>query len=174
MRPRMSDAYRRIQAGGVYMVNFSPQAGQVIDPAVPDYVVNLVLRTPPLIRAGFNRPPRWLVMSPGVFLPIPPATPGEFFDDAESHVLTIGVRKTRVKDFTDDTGARIEIGREETCRDPRLMRRLIRLWHALADDDPASRLFADQVTYEVMESLARRTNVRSRPPRRGSERLTHG
>jgi AraC family transcriptional regulator len=178
MRPQLHrsvvpEAYRTIRAGAVYMINMSPPAGQVIDPAVPELVLHLVLRTPPLIRVGFNRPPRWLVMSPGVMLAVPPDTAGEFIDDSSAHVLTIGIPKARVADFTEDTGARIEIRREETFRDPRLMRQLIRLWHALADDAPARRLYADRVTFSVLQTLARRTNVRRRPPLRGNERLTH-
>jgi AraC family transcriptional regulator len=173
-RSVVPEAHRTIRAGSVYMINMSPPAGQVIDPAVPELVLHLVLRTPPLLRVGFNRPPRWLVMSPGVLLAVPPDTPGEFIDDSDAHVLTIGIPKARVEDFTADTGARIEIPREEPFRDPRLMRLLIRLWHALADDAPASRLFADRVTYEVLHTLARRTNVRLHSPHRRSERLTHG
>jgi AraC family transcriptional regulator len=172
-RSVVPEAYRTIRAGAVYMINMSPPAGQVIDPAVPELVLHLVLRTPPLLRVGFNRPPRWLVMSPGVLLAVPPDTAGEFIDDSASQVLTIGIPSARVADFTEDTGAHIEIRREETFRDPRLMRLLIQLWHALADDAPASRLFADRVTYAVLHTLARRTNVRLHPPRRGSERLTH-
>jgi AraC family transcriptional regulator len=172
-RSVVPETYRTIQAGAVYMINMSPPAGQVIDPPVPEYVLHLVLSTPPLLRVGFNRPPRWLVMSPGVLLAAPPDTAGEFVADGDSHVLTIGLPKTRVADFTEDTGARVEIRREETFRDPRLMRQLIRLWHALARDASASRLFADHVTCAVLHTLARRTNARPRPPRRGSERLTH-
>ena len=172
-RPVMPEAHRRIHAGGVYMINMSPPPGQVIDPAVPEYVLHLVLRTPPLLRVGFNRPPRWLVMSPGALLAVPPDTPGEFIDDVDSHVLTIGIPKARAADFIADSGARIEIRREETFRDLRLMRQLIRLWHALADNAPASRLFADHVTDAVLHTLAQRTNAPLRPPPRGSERLTN-
>jgi AraC family transcriptional regulator len=172
-RSVVPEAHQTIRAGAVYMINMSPPAGQVIDPPVPEYVLHLVLSTPPLLRVGFNRPPRWLVMSPGVLLAVPPDTAGEFIDDSSSHVLTIGIPKARVADFTEDSGTRVEIRREETFRDPRLMRELIQLWHALANDAPASRLFADQVTSAVLQSLALRTNVRLRPPRRGSERLTH-
>jgi hypothetical protein len=43
-----------------------------------------VLRTPPLIHVGFNRAPRWLVMSPGVILAAPPDTTGEFIADGVS------------------------------------------------------------------------------------------
>jgi AraC family transcriptional regulator len=151
----------------------SPPAGQVIDPPVPEVVLHLVLATPAMIRVGFNRPPRWLVMSPGVLLAAPPDTAGEFVADGDSHVLTIGIPKTRVADFTEDSGARVEIRQEQLFRDPRIMRQMISLWHALDDQAPAARLFADQVTCSILDTLARRTNDRQRSPRRGSERLTH-
>jgi AraC family transcriptional regulator len=172
-RSVVPEAYRTIDAGSVYMINMSPPAGQVIDPPVPEVVLHLVLATPPLIRVGFNRPPRWLVMSPGVLLAAPPDTAGEFIADGDSHVLTIGIPKARVADFTEDSGARVEVRHEQLFRDPRIMRQMIELWHALADQEPASRLFADQVTCSILERLARRTNDRRQPPRRGSERLTH-
>ena len=37
------------------------------------------------------------------------------------------------------------------------MRQLLRLWHELADDAPASRMFADQVMRTLLETLARRS-----------------
>ncbi len=173
-RSVVREAYRTINAGPVYMINMTPPAGQAFDPAVPEVVLHLVLGTPPLLRVGFNRPTRWLVMSPGVMIAAPPDTVGEFTSDGESHVLTIAIPKALVVDFTEATGARVEIRQEETFRDPRLMRQLIDLWHVLADDAPASRLFADQVTRAVLQTLARRTNDCVRPPRHGRahERLT--
>jgi AraC-like DNA-binding protein len=159
-RSVVPEAYRTIDAGPVHMINMSPPAGAVVDPAVPEYAVHLVLGTPPLLQVGFNRPPRWLTMSPGVLLVSPPDTDCDFISDGTSHVLTVAIPKAHVEDFTRDTGARVEIRREETFRDPRLMRQLIRLWHTLEDEAPASALFADQVMREVLHTLARRTDTR--------------
>jgi AraC family transcriptional regulator len=170
-RSVVPESYRVIEAGPVHMINMSPPAGAVVDPPVPEYAVHLVLRTPPLLQVGFNRKPRWLVMSPGVILAAPPDTAGDFIADGLSHVLTITIPKARVEDFTLDSGARIEIRQEETFRDPRLMRQLIRLWHKLTDDAPASRMFADQVMREVLHTLARRTD-RHIPARHARERLS--
>jgi AraC family transcriptional regulator len=150
---------RIIDAGPVRMINISPPAGAVVDPAVPEYAVNLVLRTPPLFQVGFNRQPRWLVMSPGVILVAPPDTAADFIVDGPSHILTIAIPKSHVEDFTKDSGARIDIRDEETFREPRLMRQLIRLWHRLAGDEPAGRMFADQVMREVLHTLAWRTDA---------------
>jgi AraC family transcriptional regulator len=161
---------RVVDAGPVHVINMSPPAGTVVDPPVPEYAVNLVLRTPPLLQVGFNRRPRWLVMSPGVILVVPPDTAGDFVADGPSHVLTISIPKAHVEDFTQDSGARVDIRQEETFREPRLMRQLIRLWHKLADDAPASRMFADQVMREVLHTLARRTDAHI-PARHARERL---
>jgi len=159
-----------IDAGPVHMINVScPPA--VVVPPVPEYAVHLVLRTPPLLQVGFNRPPRWLVMSPGVILVAPPDTAGDYVADTSSHVLTITIPKACVEDFTRDSGARVDIRQEETFREPRLMRQIIRLWHELADDAPASRMFADQVMREVLHALARRTDVHI-PARHARERLS--
>jgi AraC family transcriptional regulator len=164
------EAPRIVDGGPVHMVNMSPPAGAVVDPPVPEYAVHLVLQTPPLLQVGFNRPPRWLVMSPGVILATPPDTASDFIADGPSHVLTMAIPTARVEDFTEDSGARVDVQREETFREPRLMRQLIKLWHALADAAPASRLFADQVMREVLHTLARRTDSRV-PERRAGERL---
>lgn len=169
-RSVVPEAHRIIEAGPVHMINMSPPAGAVVDPPVPEYAVHLVLRTPPLLQVGFNRPPRWLVMSPGVILVAPPETAGDFIADGPSHVLTMTIPKARVEDFTRDSGARVDIRLEETFREPRLQRQLIRLWHELADDAPASRMFADQVMREVLHRLARRTDAHF-PARHAHERL---
>ena len=132
--------------------------------------MHLVLRTPPLLQVGFNRRPRWLVMSPGVIVAAPPDTAGDFDADRPSHVLTITIPKAHVEDFSQDSGARVDIRREEAFRAPRLARQLIRLWHKLADDEPASRMFADQVMREVMHTLAWRTDA-DIPARHARERL---
>ena len=74
-RSVVPEAFRAIEAGPVHMINVSPPAGAVVDPAVPEYALHLVLSTPPLLRVGFNRPVRWLAMSPGVMLITPPDHP---------------------------------------------------------------------------------------------------
>ena len=164
--------HRVIQGGSVHMINFLPPAGVAVDPPVPEYAVHLVLRTPPLIQVGFNRPPRWLVMSPGVILAVPPNTAGDFIADDVSHILTMMIPKACVDDFTQDSGRHVEIRREETFREPRLMRHLIRLWNELADDAPAGGLFADQVMGEVLHTLAARINVQRPSPRHARERIS--
>ncbi len=166
------DEYRAIQAGPVEMINFLPPAGVAIDPAVPRYAVHLVLRTPGLIQVGFNRPPRWLVMSPGVILAAPPDTEGEFIADDVSHILSTMIPKERVEDFTRDSGLRVEIVNEETFRQPRLVRHLIRLWNELADDAPGSGLLADQVMTEMLHTLAARTRAQRPAPRHARERMS--
>ena len=156
-RSVVPEAYRAIDAGAVHMINMSPPGGAVVDPAVPEYAVHLVLSTPPLLQVGFNRPPRWLTMSPGVILVSPPDTDCDFIAEGPSHVLTVAIPKAHVEDFMRDSGARVEVRREETFREPKLARQLIRLWHTLTDEGPASRLFADQVMRHVLDTLARRT-----------------
>lgn len=174
-RPQMHrsivpEAYHPVEAGPVHMINMAPPAGAVVDPAVPEYAVHLVLQTPPLLQVGFNRPPRWLVMSPGVILVAPPDTAGDFIADGPSHVLTMTIPKAHAEDFTRDSGARIDIRQEELFRDPRIANQLIQLWHTLADEAPAARLFADQVMRVVLHTLARRTEARL-PARHARERL---
>jgi AraC-like DNA-binding protein len=170
-RSVVPDVGRIIDAGPVHLINILCPAGLVVDPPVPEYAVHLVLRTPPLLQVGFNRRPRWLAMSPGLILAAPPDTTGDFDADRPSHVLTITIPRAHVEDFTQDSGARIDIRREEAFRAPRLARQIIRLWHKLADDEPASRMFADQVMREVMHTLARRTDARI-PARHPRERLS--
>jgi AraC family transcriptional regulator len=169
-RSVMPEADRIIDAGPVHLINVSPPGGAVVDPPVPEYAVHLLLRTPPLLQVGFNRRPRWLATWPGAILVAPPDTPGDFVVDGPSHVLTMTIPKARVEDFTQDSGARIDIRQEETFREPRLVRQLIRLWHKLADDAPASRLLADQVMREVLHTLAWRTDGHI-PVRHARERL---
>lgn len=166
-RSVVPEDYRTVAAGPVHMINMSPPAGAVVDPAVPEYAVHLVLQTPPLLQVGFNRRPRWLVMSPGVILVAPPDTAGDFIADGPSHVLSLTIPKAHVEDFVRDSGLQIGIRREETFRAPWIQRRLIQLWHKLEDDDAATRLFADQVMREVMQILAQRTDglIEPRPAR---------
>jgi AraC family transcriptional regulator len=170
-RPVVPEALRIVDAGPVHLINMTPPAGAVVDPPVPEYAVHLVLSTPPLLRVGFNRPPRWLVMSPGVLLVAPPDTAGDFIADGPSHLLTMTIPTARVDDFTETSGARIDIRHEEAFRDPQIARQLVRLWHALVDDAPASRLLADQVMRGVLEALSRRTDTRV-AARHARERLS--
>ena len=153
----LPETYRLIQAGPVDLINVTPPAGAVVEPAVPEYAVHLMLRTAPLMRVGFNRPPRWLALWPGAMLLAPPDTACEYVADSPAHVLTVAIPKACVDDFTDATGSRIDIRHEESFRDPRLVQQLVRLWHEAADDVPACRLFADQVMRGVLTTLARRT-----------------
>jgi AraC family transcriptional regulator len=162
---------RSIQAGPVHVINVSPPAGAVVEPPVPEYALHLLLRTAPLLRVGFNRRPRWLAVSPGAMLLAPPDTACEYVADDAAHVLTIAIPKARVEEFTEDSGGRVDIRHEEAFRDPRLVQQLVRLWHELASDAPASRLFADQVMRALLETLARRTDAHV-PPRHGRERLS--
>jgi AraC family transcriptional regulator len=171
-RSVVPEAYRVVEAGPVHMINMSPPAGAVVDPPVPEYAVHLVLRTPPLLQVGFNRPTRWLVMSPGVILAAPPDTAGDFIADGPSHILTMTIPKAFAEDFAADSGARIAVRQEEVFRAPQIAQQLVRLWHALADDAPASRLLADQVMRGVLRTLARRTDGPGHPPaRRAREHL---
>lgn len=169
-RSVVPDEYRIIDAGSVHMINMTPPASAIVDPAVPEYAVHLVLQTPPLIQVGFNRPPRWLAMSPGVLLAAPPDTAGDFIADGPSHILSIVIPKAHVEDFTRDSGAHVAIRQEQPFREPRLTSQLIRLWHSLADEAPSSRLFADHVMREVIQTLARRTQAYI-PVRHARERL---
>ncbi len=172
-RSVVPEEYRTVAAGPVHMINMSPPAGAVVDPPVPEYAVHLVLQTPPLLQVGFNRRPRWLVMSPGTILVAPPDTAGEFIADGPSHVLTMTIPKAHIEDFEADSGARVGVRREETFRAPWLERRLIQLWHKLEDDAPATRMFADQVMREVMHLLARRTDGLVAPNQARERLLAH-
>jgi hypothetical protein len=73
---------RIIEAGAVHLINVSPPAGTVVEPAIPEYALHLLLRTAPLLRVGFNRRPRWLAVSPGPMLIAPPDTSCEYVADA--------------------------------------------------------------------------------------------
>src|SRR5829696_531433 len=158
-RSVVSEEYRAVDAGPVHMINMSPPAGAVVDPPVPEYAVHLVLQTPPLIQVGFNSHPRWLVMSPGVILVAPPDTAGDFIADGPSHVLTITIPKAHVENFTQDSSARIEVRREETFRDPRLMPECIPRRHTVQYRESAGRLFRDQLRRQILQTLARPTET---------------
>ncbi len=163
------DGARAFDAGPVHLINVSCPPAVAVPPAA-EYGVHLVLGTPPLLQVGFNRPPRWLVMSPGVFLVAPPDTGGDYLADAASHVLTMTIPKACVEDFTRDTGVRVEIRQEEAFHAPRLMRQMIRLWHELAGGAPASRMFADEVMRDALQVLIGRTEPK-KAPRQARERL---
>jgi AraC family transcriptional regulator len=163
-------ADRSIPGGPVQMSNVSPPAGAVVEAPVPEYALHLLIRTAPLLRVGFNRRPRWLAVSPGAMLLAPPDTSCEYVSDEAAHVLTFAIAKNHVEDFTQHCGGRVEVRREEAFRDPRLVHQLVRLWHELADDAPASRLFADHVMRSVLETIAERSGSYA-PPRHGRERL---
>jgi AraC family transcriptional regulator len=166
----LPETYRLVQAGPVDLINVSPPAGAVVEPAVPEYAAHLLLDTAPLMRVGFNRPPRWLAVTPGAMLLAPPNTPCEYVADAPAHVLTVAIPKACVDDFTAGTGSQIDIQQEEVLRDPALAQQLVRLWHEAADEAAASTLFADEVMRTLLATLARRTHPRA-AQRRGRERL---
>jgi AraC family transcriptional regulator len=156
---------RVICAGPVHVINVSPPAGAVVEPPVPEYALNLLLQTGPLLRVGFNRPPRWLAVSPGAMLFTPPDTECEFVGESAAHALAVAIPKARVDEYAQETGARIDLRDEQAFRDPRLMQLVVRLWRELADETPGSRLFADHVMRTVLAALAKRTGS---PPRLSS------
>jgi AraC family transcriptional regulator len=172
-RPLVPEEWRTIDAGPVRLSSIVPPAGAVVDPAVPELAVHLVLRTPPLLQVGFNRPARWLVMSPGTFLVAPPDTAGDFISDGTSHVVTMAIPTAHVDAFERDARTRVGIRNEETFRDSRLMQRIVRLWRELRAEAPTSRLLADQVMRETLEALAQRTDGPV-PLRHARERLGAG
>ncbi len=165
---------RVIPAGPVHLINVSPPAGQVVEAPVPEYALNLLLDTAPLLRVGFNRPPRWLAVSPGAMLFTPPDTSCEFIGESSAHVLAVSIPKSHVEAVAQDTGTRIDLREEAAFRDPRLAQLLVRLWHELSTDTPDRRLLADHVMRAVIDMLATRTGSASRlSARAGRERLTH-
>jgi AraC family transcriptional regulator len=171
-RSVVPEALRVIEAGPVHLINVTPPAGPGVDPSVPEYALHLVLSTPPLLRIGFNRPLRWLAMSPGVMLVTPPDTACDFIADGPSHVLTIAIPKARVEDFAETSRTRVEVRREEVFRQPHLEQQIVRLWHKLVDDEAGSGLFADQVMRAVMQTLAWRTEPHA-PTRHAPSAAAH-
>jgi AraC family transcriptional regulator len=163
---------RIIAAGPMQMINVSPPAGGVIEPPIPEYALHLLLRSAPLLRVGFNRRPRWLAVSPGAMVVAPPDTACEYIADAAAHVLTVAIPKTYAEEYARDAGTRIEVRREEVFRDPRLVRQIVRLWHELADEGPATQLLADHVMRTLLDMLARHT-IRRIDSRSSRERLTN-
>ncbi len=153
---------RVIHAGPLHVINVSPPPGRVIDPSAPEFALNVLLETAPLLRVGFNRPPRWLAVSPGSMVATPPDTACEFIGEAAAHVLAVVIPKTAVDAVAQETGARIDLRQEQAFRDPRLGQQLVRLWHAVADDAPASHLLADHVMRTVIDALAARTGTAAR------------
>ena len=162
-----------IAAGPVHVVNVSPPAGRVVEAPVPEFALNLLLETAPLLRVGFNRPPRWLAVSSGSMLFTPADTACEFIGEAPAHVLAVSIPKARVHAFADDTGGRVDVREEHAFRDPRLMQQLVRLWHELAAETPGRQLLADHVMRTVLDALARRTGSAARLSAKAArERLT--
>jgi AraC family transcriptional regulator len=169
----MSDT-RVIAAGPLHLINVSAPAGPVVDAPVPEYALNLLLDTAPLLRVGFNRPPRWLAVSPGAMIVAPPDTSCEFIGESAAHILAVTIPKAHVDAVAQDGGMRIDVREEEAFRDPRLAVQLVRLWHASSVDTPDRRLLADHVMRAVVDTLAARTGSASRLSARAArERLTH-
>lgn len=165
---------RVIQAGPLHLIDVSPPAGSVVDAPAPEYALNLLLDTAPLLRVGFNRPPRWLAVSPGAMIFTPPDTACEFIGESSAHVLAVAIPKAHVEAVAQDRGIRVDLREEEAFRDPRLVQQLVRLWRDLSMDTPGGRLLADHVMRAVIDSLAARTGSDSRrSPRAARERLTH-
>jgi AraC family transcriptional regulator len=163
-----------IQAGPVHLINVSPPAGRVVDEPVPEYSLNLLLDTAPLLRVGFNRPPRWLAVSPGAMVFTPPDTACEFIGESSAHVLAVAIPTPTVEAFAQDTGVRVDLREEEAFRDPHLVQQLVRLWHELSVDTPDRGLIADHVMRAVLDALATRSGSASRLSARAArERLTH-
>ena len=165
---------RAVAAGPAHLINVSPPPGQVVDPPAPEYALNLLLDTAPLLRVGFNRPPRWLAVSPGAMIVTPPDTSCEFIGESSAHVLALAIPKSHVEAVALDTGVRIDVREEAAFRDPRLVQQLVRLWHELAVETPDRRLLADHVMRAVIETLAARAGSAPRQSTRAArERLTH-
>jgi AraC family transcriptional regulator len=169
----MSDT-RVIAAGPLHLINVSAPAGPVVDAPVPEYALNLLLDTAPLLRVGFNRPPRWLAVSPGAMIFAPPDTPCEFIGESSAHVLAVAIPKAHVEAVAQDTGVRINLREEQAFRDPQLALQLVRLWHEVSMDTPDCPLLADEVMRAAIDSLATRAGSASpRSARAARERLTH-
>jgi AraC family transcriptional regulator len=149
-----------VDAGPIHLIHVAPPAGTVVDPALPEYALHLMLRPPPLLQVGFNRPPRWLALSPGALLAAPPDTAAEFVADHPAELLSVAIPKARAEAFLAEAGRRIEIRREEIFHDRRVAARLVRLWHAIAEDEPAGRLLADMVMRDILGTLAGRSGGR--------------
>lgn len=157
-------ALRTIDAGPIDLINVIAPPGGVIEPAVPEYALQVMLRSGPLMRLGFNRPPRWLAVSPGSMMLAPPDTMCEYANDdpVGSDVLSVAIPKSYVDDFTEATGARLDAEREEAFRDPRVVQSLVQLWRTLADANAdvempvGGALLADAVMRPVLAALARR------------------
>lgn len=163
---------RVFQAGPVHLINVSPPAGTVVEPAVPELALHLLLRSAPLLRVGFNRRPRWLAVSPGSLLLAPADTCCEFVADAPAHVLTVAIPKAIVEEFEEASGCRVYVRREETFRDPRLSDLVLGLWQELSEAAPGQHLFADEAVRRMLDALARRGCTRE-PARHGREQLAN-
>jgi AraC-like DNA-binding protein len=163
---------RVIGAGPIRLINVSPPPGAVVEPAVPEYALHLMLRSAPLLRVGFNRRPRWIAVPPGALIAAPPDTDCEYIGDTPAHALSLVIPKAHVEDFMCDTGARIDIRDEAAFQDPRLGGLLLDLWDALAGEPAERHWLADEAMRAVLVTLARRSDT---PPaaRLGRERLAN-
>jgi len=165
---------RVIPAGPVHLINVSAPAGPVVDAPVPEYALNLLLDTGPLLRVGFNRPPRWLAVSPGAMILAPPDTSCEFIGESAAHILAVTIPTSHVEAVAQDTGTRIDVREEAAFRDPRLAQQIVWLWHELSMDTPDPRLLVDHVMRAVIDTLATRPGSASRLSARARrERLSH-
>jgi AraC family transcriptional regulator len=164
--PEPEEGVRALSAGPIHLINVSSPPVEVIDPAVPEYVLSLLLNTPPILRVGFNRRPRWLAVSAGSMMLLPPNTEAEFVVEDKSHVLVLAIPQAIAEDYAQDAGVRLDLRREEAFREPRLMQQIVQLWHELADEEPGNTLYADHVMRSVLHTLTRRAGEDLRRARR--------
>jgi AraC family transcriptional regulator len=170
--PEPEGGLRIVPAGPVHLINAASPATEIIDPPVPEYVLALHLKTPPIVRVGFNRRPRWLAVSPGSLLFMPPDTAAEFVVEGDAHVLLLAIPKGLVEEFACDSGVRVDLRQEEAFRNVNLMQHMLQLWHELADDAPGHTLLADHVMRAALRTLVRRAGEGVRgPSRRKREQL---
>jgi AraC-like DNA-binding protein len=168
---RVPQQHRTVAAGPVQLINVSPSAGAIVEPPVPEYALHLLLQTAPLLRVGFNRPPRWLAVGPGSMLIAPPDCSCEYVTEAAAHVLTVAIPRTLAEDCGRDAGARIEVRDETAFRNPALAQQIVRVWIDVADDATATALLADQLMRDVLDAIGRAGGTFVR--RDGRERLAN-
>jgi AraC family transcriptional regulator len=163
--------HRTVAAGPLQMISALPPAGAIVEAPVPEYALHLLLKTVPLLRVGFNRPPRWLAVGPGSMLIAPPDCSCEYAAEGTAHVLTVAIPTAAAEQVADDLGARLDVRRETAFRDPRLAQQIVRLWIDAADDAAGASLLADQLTRNVVAAITRAggTSVRAS----GRERLAN-
>src|SRR5690349_22614985 len=117
-------AERTIDAGPMHLISSAPPTGTLVEAPGPEYSLTLVLRTGPLVRLGFNRPPRWLAVAPGSMMFTPPDTSCEWMSDP-GHCLCAVIPKARAEEFVQETGARVDLREEEAFREPRLAEQVL-------------------------------------------------